>query len=72
MYKIYNHEKYYPGRPDNIHIQSFILFFQEINWVITTKKGKRKLPIFCGNGEQVIPIYYCKATSLIPREGKRA
>ena len=30
---------------------------QENNWVITTKKkGKGKLPIFCGNGERVIPI----------------
>ena len=31
---------------------------QENNWVITTKKkGKGKLPIFCGNIERVIPIY---------------
>ena len=30
---------------------------QENNWVITTKKGKGKLPIFCGNRERVIPIY---------------
>ena len=30
---------------------------QEKNRVITTKKGKGKLPLFCGNGEQVIPIY---------------
>ena len=30
---------------------------QDNNWVITTKKGKGKLPLFCGNGEQVITIY---------------
>ena len=30
---------------------------QEKKWVITTKKGKGKLPLFCGNGEWVIPIY---------------
>ena len=26
---------------------------QENNWIITTKKGKGKLPLFCGNGEQL-------------------
>ena len=30
---------------------------QENNWVITTKNGKGKLPIFCGKGERLIPIY---------------
>ena len=30
---------------------------QENHWAITTKKGKGKLPLFCGNAEQVIPIY---------------
>ena len=30
---------------------------QENNRVITTKKGGGKLPLFCGNGEWVIPIY---------------
>ena len=30
---------------------------QENNWLITTKKGQGKIPLFCGNGEQVIPIY---------------
>ena len=30
---------------------------QENNRVITTKKGKGKLPLFCGNVERVIPIY---------------
>ena len=29
----------------------------EKNWIIATKKGKGKLPIFCGNGERVILIY---------------
>ena len=30
---------------------------QDKNWVITTKKGKGKLPLFHGNVERVIPIY---------------
>ena len=30
---------------------------QENNRIITTKKGKGKLPLFNGNGEQVITIY---------------
>ena len=38
-YDIYDHEKYYSGEPVNINIQSFISITQEINWVITTKKG---------------------------------
>ena len=38
-YNIYDHEKYYPGEPVNIHIQSLINIIQENNWVITTKKG---------------------------------
>ena len=29
----------------------------ENNWVVTTKKGKGKLPLFCVNVEWVIPIY---------------
>ena len=36
---------------------------QENNWLITTKKDKGKLSLFCGNGERVIPIYarhHCK------------
>ena len=48
--------RYYPGEPINIHIQSLINITQYNNRVITTKKGKCKLPWFCGNGEQVIPI----------------
>ena len=31
--------KYYPGEPVNIPIQSLINIMQEKNWVITTKKG---------------------------------
>ena len=54
--------KYYPGEPVNIHIQSLINIILEKNWVITTKKGKGKLPIFCGNGERVIPIYASQST----------
>ena len=30
---------------------------QEKNWVTTIKNGKIKLPLFYGNGEEVIPIY---------------
>ena len=40
-------KKYHPGEPVNIHIKSFINMIQEKDWVITTKKGKGKLP-FCG------------------------
>ena len=32
-------EKYYPGEPDNIHIQLLINIIQENNFLITTKKG---------------------------------
>ena len=49
--------KCYPGEPVNIHIRSLINIVQEKNCVITTKKGKVKLPLFRDNGEQVIPIY---------------
>ena len=31
--------KYYPGEPVSIHIQSLIHIIQENNWAITTKKG---------------------------------
>ena len=54
--------KYYTSEPVNIPIQSFINIIQENHTVITTKKGKGKLPLFCGNGERFIPIYaqeYC-------------
>ena len=54
--------KYYPGEPVNIHIQSLINIILENNWAITTKKGKGKLPIFCGNGDRVIPIYVPRAS----------
>ena len=56
--------KYYPVEPVNIHIQSWIIITQEENRVITTKKSKVKLPICCGNVEQVITIY---GVSLHPR-----
>ena len=49
--------RYYPGEPVNIYIQSLINIIQEKNWVIITKKDEDKLPLFCGNGEQVNPIY---------------
>ena len=50
-------KKYYQGEPVNIHIQLLINITQEKNWVITTNKGLGKSPLFCGNGEWVIPIY---------------
>ena len=50
-------KKYYPSEPVNINIQPLINTIQENNWVITTKKGKGKLLLFHGNGEQVIPFY---------------
>ena len=50
-------KKYYPGETVNVHIQSLINIIQEKNWVISTKKGKEKLPLFRGNGEQEIAIY---------------
>ena len=50
-------KKYYPGEPVNIHIQSRINIIQKNNRVITTKKGRVKLPLFCGNVEWVILVY---------------
>ena len=41
--------KYYPGEPVNIYKQSRINIIQKNNWVITNKKVKGKLPLFCGN-----------------------
>ena len=49
--------RYYQGEPVNIHIQSSINILQDNNRVITTKKGKGKLPLFRGNEKRVIPIY---------------
>ena len=57
LYNIYNNEKYYLGEPVNIYIQSLINMIQDKNWLITTKKGKGKSPLFCGNGERVMTIY---------------
>ena len=48
-YNIYDHEGNYPDEPVNIHIQPLINIIQDNNWVITIKKGKGKLPLFCGN-----------------------
>ena len=56
--------KYYPGEPVNIHIQSLTNIIQDNNWVITRKKDKGKLPLFCGNGKWVIPIYACRKLNL--------
>ena len=42
--------RYYPDEPVSIDIQSLINIIQEKNSVITTKKGKGKLPLFSGNG----------------------
>ena len=39
LYIIYDHEKYYPGKPVNIYVQSLINIIQEKNRLITTKKG---------------------------------
>ena len=39
---------------------------QEDNWVITTKNGKGKLPLFCGDGERIITIYGYRHVRNIP------
>ena len=49
--------RYYPDGPVNIHIQQLINIIQDNNRVITTKKRKGKLPLFCGNVERVMTIY---------------
>ena len=41
-YNIYDHDKYYPVKLVNIHIQSLINMIQDNNKVINTKKGKVK------------------------------
>ena len=66
---VYVIRKIYPGEPVSIHIQKLINIIQENNWVITTKKSKGELPLFWGNGEQVIPIYSLWLTIHIGREG---
>ena len=48
--------KCYKGETVNIHIQLLIDIIKENNRVITSKKGKGKLPLFRGNGKWVIPI----------------
>ena len=57
--------KYYPGEPINIHIQPLINIMQENNWVITTKKGKGKLPLFCGDVELLFPFYDVRIRAVI-------
>ena len=39
LYNIDDDEKYYPGEPVNIHIQSLINIGKENNGVISSKKG---------------------------------
>ena len=48
--------KYYPGKPVNIHIQPFINITQENNRLITKKKGEGKLPIIGGNVNRLFPF----------------
>ena len=50
-------KKQYPGEPFNLRIQSLINNFQEKNWLIATKKGEGKLPIFCCNVYRLVTIY---------------
>ena len=50
-------KKYYTGEPVNVNIKSSINIVQVNNWVITIQKGEGRLPLFCGNGEWVIPVY---------------
>ena len=57
MDNIYGNKKYYPGEPANIHIRLLLNIIEDKNRVITTKEGKGKAPLFCGNGEQIIIIY---------------
>ena len=61
--------RYYPGEPVNIHMKALINIIQENNWVIPPKKGKGQLPIFCGNGERVNPIYDWVMVVGVPQEG---
>ena len=51
------HEKYYPGEPVNTHIQLLIYIILGTIVLLPPKKGKGKLPLFCGYGGQVIPVY---------------
>ena len=60
--------KYYPDEPVFIYMQSLINIMHEKKWVITTKKGKGKLPLFCGNGERVITIYASEARKKFDRK----
>ena len=57
--------KYYTGEPFNIHIQSLRNIMQEKIGQSPPKKGRGKLPLFCGNGERLIPIYASYAKLLL-------
>ena len=50
-------KKNYSGGPVNIYIKSLINIIQEKSWLITTKNGKGKFPLFCGGVERVITVY---------------
>ena len=50
-------KKYYLGELVNIYKQSLINIILENNFLITTEYGKVPLPLFCSNGERVMPIY---------------
>ena len=39
LHNIYDREKYYPGEPVNVYIQSLINIIQVNSWLITIKKG---------------------------------
>ena len=40
LYIIYDHQKYYPGKPVNIYIGLLIKIVQENNRAIITEKGR--------------------------------
>ena len=50
--------KYYPGEPGSIHMQSLINIMQENNWLIATQKRLRvNYQYFVVTYNGVIPIY---------------
>ena len=50
LYNIYDHEKYYPGEPFNIHINHEQILSIRTIGKLPQKRGKGKLQLFCGNG----------------------
>ena len=50
-------KKHYIDEPVNLHMKSLINITRENNRVITTKKHKGKLPLFCVNVEGKISIH---------------